>query len=401
MPKEKAKGIDKLVEALIGVAPDKRKEVLSALKESTRKIVERRLHIKDKEKLLEEKISKSYHYHEHYKKTHKDYGRLSAFHKKILGTMIKGNSFIEAKKKVVLEQKSDELYSYYKSRGKKTGVPPAFFKDMDTTDRHLVVMQADQKFDAFAKYQYFFKKHKLDEEPSFGVPPSEMRFFMDAKIEHMGKGPVEEVKIHEKGTKEELKQKLLKDAEFVKLLGNGDMKKGTEKIKELTRENWYRKSALSDLEVVALKRMGYIESQKNVWDFENSLSSIVAYNSRGFTKESLHHFSKAYFARELIPTIIIRQKIPGTDKEVDAAIPTSKKGKVAIEFQESHTLGPQKVIEKVKPITENFDNLIIVCKEDEKEKYAHVRSNKVFVLNNKEFVDFIKEIAPELSSSKK
>lgn len=400
MSKKRTKGAEKLVEALTKVSLQKRKQVLSSLSPKLRKAVSTRLYVKIREHAIKEKVMKYHQIREHYDKSHPHYKRLSPLHKAIIKQITSNPASEETKKMAFIERKSEELYYYYKSRSKKSASPPKFFNDIDTTDRHLIVMKADHKYDIFSKYSYFFKNHRIDEEPSLGVPPTERRFFEEARMERFGKEPEVETRTYVKGKLSEKIDSLLHDTTFLKLLGEGSIAKGTSKVRELMKEKWYRKSKLSDLEVTALKRLGYVESVRNVWDFDNQLTPIIAYDEKGFVKESLHHFSKAYFVKEIIPSTTIRAKIPGTERVVDAVIPKSKKGKIAIEFQETNTLSSQKILDKVQPITANYDVLCIVCKEDEKSKYSSVLSNKVFVLNNKEFVELVKDIVTEIEAKK-
>lgn len=397
MSKKMPKGAEKLAEVLMKVSPQKRKKVMSTLSASARKVVQAKLHVKLRENVIKENVMKYHQIREHYNKLHPHYKRLSPLHKTIIKQITSNPASEEAKRLAFIERKSEELYYYYKSRGKKSASPPKFFNDIDTTDRHLIVMKADHKYDIFSKYVYFFKNHRIDEEPSLGVAPGERRFFEEARMQKFGKEPEEETRAFIPGTFADKLDNLLHDTSFLKTLGNGEVTKGGMRIRELVKEKWYRKSNLSELDITALTRLGYVESVRNVWDFNNQLTPVIAFNQKGFAKESLHHFSKAYFTREIIPSTMIREKIHGTEKVVDAAIPKSNKGRIAIEFQETNTLSYQKVVDKVEPICAAYNFLLIVCKEDEKSKYSRVLSNKVFVLNNREFVQLLHEIKKELS----
>ncbi len=375
-------------------------KVLNNLSYGKRKAVEKKLYLIRKEKAVEKAVAKNHTQLEHFDKAHPDYKRLSKVHKHAHALLLSRKEKTRKKHERFLEQKSEELYNYFKKRNRKTGSSPDFFKGFSPIDRHEVVMLAEEKFELFYKHKKFFMKHDADEEPPGGVPTPEKRFFMEAQQEKR-QGNTIAKQVEEKiavpvrksvADKNSIKKELLKDTAFLTELGNGTKKKGADKLNELTKQDWHRREGLSKKEFEALKRMGYVESSKNVYDFGNNLQAVVAYKHGGFSNESLHHFSKAYFTKEIIPETIIKEKIPGTNKEIDAVIPLPKNKRMAVEFQESHKLGTSKVLEKVKPILAQFDLLVIVCAETAKPNYAHVESDKVHILNNKEFQDFIRSL---------
>lgn len=201
----------------------------------------------------------------------------------------------------------------------------------------------------------------------------------------------------------------------------GEEKK--EVAKEYSKKVWYRKSALKPQVVDVLKKIGYQENDLNrkVYDFNNRLVDCIAYKREGFRdsrykddkRETLHHFSKPFLLKELSPSTQVLVRVPSLESEdrtVDAVITYSENNvekRVAVEFQESHKLGPQKVIDKLKPLLDVFDQVIVVCENAYKHVYDHYKHEKLKVVNNYEFQlllkdwELIEEPKESLSTEKK
>ena len=183
--------------------------------------------------------------------------------------------------------------------------------------------------------------------------------------------------------------------------------KEKEHIKQLIKKPWYRKSELSNKEIDMLKRIGYQESDKPhpVYDFDSKLVACVGYKEGGFRtksnykdmRESLHHFSRPYLLKEISPSTQILVKIKdknNNERIVDAVLSgenNNKPIKIAVEFQQSHKISKEEIEEKITPIVEKFDFLIIVSSEDYITQYEKFRSDKVFVVNNVGFKDILKQ----------
>ena len=114
-------------------------------------------------------------------------------------------------------------------------------------------------------------------------------------------------------------------------------------------------------------------------------------------RESLHHFSRPYLLKEISPSTQILVKIKdknNNERIVDAVLSgenNNKPIKIAVEFQQSHKISKEEIEEKITPIVEKFDFLIIVSSEDYIKQYEKFRSDKVFVVNNVGFKDILKQ----------
>ncbi len=202
------------------------------------------------------------------------------------------------------------------------------------------------------------------------------------------------------GTKAQLKQQLLKNKDLVMKVGNGYYNKGKERINELAKENWHR-NIFNKFEFIALKEMGYEESHKNhrpAYDLNGKIAPVIAYRFGGFKdnttkgdrRESLHHFSKPYFLKEIIPETVIQYQIPGTKHIADAMIPVTKNKKVGIEFQKS-LQDKYELIKKINYEIDYFDIVIVVCNKQDLEFFnSKIKHEKVFIMYNKQFfTDFV------------
>ncbi|MFH0874732.1 MAG: hypothetical protein V1859_02255 [archaeon] len=173
--------------------------------------------------------------------------------------------------------------------------------------------------------------------------------------------------------------------------------------KEKSKELWYRKEKLDEKTIAVLKKIGYQESDINhlVYDFSGKRVSCLGFKPGGFKhnkyradrRESLHHFSRPYLLKEISPSTKILERI-GNERTVDAVMTVIVNGaeeKAAIEFQESHSLGADRIAEKLQPILEKYDYIIIVCQDKFKHVYEKNQHEKLFVVNNGEFNALLKK----------
>jgi hypothetical protein len=176
---------------------------------------------------------------------------------------------------------------------------------------------------------------------------------------------------------------------------------------DLIKKPWYRKNTLNKDQLQILKDLGYQKTDKNhkVYGFDTKLVGCIAFKEGGFKygrynsdkRESLHHFSRPFLLHELSPNtqvLVNVEGIKGEDRTIDAVITyydNNQERKVAVEFQESHSLSVERITEKIKPILAAFDVLIIVCLDKFKKLYNQDKDTKLHVVNNKEFLKLLKE----------
>lgn len=188
---------------------------------------------------------------------------------------------------------------------------------------------------------------------------------------------------------------------------------------ELAKNVWYNKTNLTKKEIKILTKIGYQSTDKThqVFDFDGKPVACMAYKPEGFKhgsykvdkRESLHHFSRAFLLKGLnkkTKTLVRISDQEGNERVVDAVIEEDIKGKkstVAIEFQESHKIGIDRVLDKINPIVQKFNKLVIVCSDKYKPVYAKINAPNIFVVNNFEFKNTLREwkLIKESSDEKK
>ena len=184
----------------------------------------------------------------------------------------------------------------------------------------------------------------------------------------------------------------------------------------LLKVSWHRKENLTEGQIKLLRKVGYQESDGShkVYDFEGRLVGCFGYKDGGFRsgknykdiRESLHHFSRPFLLKELSPSTKILESIElGNNKRriVDAVLTAyegDKEIKIAVEFQESHRISEEEIKGKLTPLIEKFGKVIIVCSTDFRYLYDNFISDKVFVLNNSEFIQFLQRAGLLESSSR-
>ena len=210
------------------------------------------------------------------------------------------------------------------------------------------------------------------------------------------------VVINKNLSKEQHKQALLKDKKFVKQLGGGDYELGKKKLNTLTKKQWYRKTELNEVEINALRRSGYEESgnNKQVFDFNKTLTSIIAFRSGGFKdkriaddkRESMQHFSKSYFFKEIVSEVEIEPKIEGTKSRPDASITLPNGEQLIFEFQDA-VLSTNDLMIKINSLKPYVDKIYIICKKEDLPIFEKVKGEDIFVTYNK---DFFNNVVPKI-----
>ncbi|GEM_PF-2739620 len=170
--------------------------------------------------------------------------------------------------------------------------------------------------------------------------------------------------------------------------------------KEYSKKLWYRKEKLRHEVIEVLEKIGYQETnnQHEVRDFIGAKVACMAFKPGGFKKdnssdkrESIHHFSRPFLLKELSPNTQILVKIStpeGEERIVDAVVTYYENDiekKAAIEFQESHKIGPEEFLNKIKPIISAFDTVVVVCEDKHKNVYKSYKNEKYQVVNISEF----------------
>lgn len=156
-----------------------------------------------------------------------------------------------------------------------------------------------------------------------------------------------------------------------------------------------------------MAKLGYQSTDKNylVFDFDGKPVACMAYKPEGFKdgryradkRESLHHFSRPFLLKELSKKTKVLVRISdqeGNERTVDAAIEGKVDGKwstIAVEFQESHKIGFDRVLDKVTPILEKFDKLVIVCQDKYKGLYNKIKTPNIYIVNGFEFKELLKK----------
>lgn len=383
--------------------------------EDSRKEVEFELNLLRREEQYKKEAQIFYDIVSNIGKYPEDYGHFPRIKKEIFKqyNIKKQRALERGRKKAKKNEKLIEELLLYRIKHMPTRFNPHLMPEGIKGVNAEVTMEAERMYYIYKSMLKHHEKHPTSVR--FGLSKEERDIlqkvrtgYFEKKIEGM-----ETKKIKAKRKKKSIRT-------IIKSL-TGEEKK--EVAKEYSKKVWYRKSALKPQVVDVLKKIGYQENDLNrkVYDFNNRLVDCIAYKREGFRdsrykddkRETLHHFSKPFLLKELSPSTQVLVRVPSLESEdrtVDAVITYSENNaekRVAVEFQESHKLGPQKVIDKLKPLLDVFDQVIVVCENAYKHVYDHYKHEKLKVVNNYEFQlllkdwELIEEPKESLSTEKK
>jgi len=303
----------------------------------------------------------------------------------------KKQNFLErGRKKAKKNQKLIEELLLYRIKHMPTRFNPHLMPEGIKGVSAEVTMEAERLYYIYRSMRKHNEKHPTSTR--FGLSKEERDIlekirsgYFKEKINKLEKG---QIKTRKK--KQALKAK-------IKLLTAEEEK---QIAKEYSKKLWYRKEKLKHEVIEVLKKIGYQETnnQHAVRDFIGAKVACIAFKPGGFKndnssdkRESIHHFSRPFLLKELSPSTQILVKISGPEGEeriVDAVVTyyeNDVEKKAAIEFQESHKIGPEEFLNKIKPLISAFDTVVVVCEDKHKNVYNSFKNEKYRVVNVSEF----------------
>ena len=321
-----------------------------------------------------------------------DYGHFPKIKKEIFKqyNLKKQRIMGRAREKAKKNQKLIEELLLYRIKHMPTRFNPHLMPEKMKGISAEVTMEAERLYYMYKSMLKHHEKHPTSTR--FGLSKEERSIlekirsgYFKEKLEKLAKKQIKERK-----KKQSVKAK-------IKLL-SAEEEKGL--AKEYSKKLWYRKEKLKPEVIEVLKEIGYQETnnQHEVRDFIGAKVACIAFKPGGFKndnssdkRESIHHFSRPFLLKELSPSTQILVKIsgPGGEERIVDAVVTYYENdlekKAAIEFQESHKIGPEEFLKKIKPLISAFDTVVVVCEDKHKNIYQSYKNEKYRVVNVSEF----------------